>query len=93
MAHLLEDGQETRQVVRGSRPFPEQVGEGASLDQLHGEEGPAVGQGADLVDGGNAGVLQLPGDLRLLAETALDLGQGAIILPQHLDGQGTIQIR
>src|SRR5262249_46259065 len=44
LAHLLEDTQETRQFVGGRWPLLEELGQGAALDQLHGEVGPAVVQ-------------------------------------------------
>jgi hypothetical protein len=33
-----------------------------ALDELHGKEGPAVGQRAEIVDGRDGRVLQLAGD-------------------------------
>src|SRR5205085_4209455 len=43
---------------------------GFSLDQFHGEKGPAVGQGAEVVDRGNRRVLQLGDDVGLVEEAA-----------------------
>ena len=54
----------------GSGRSREQVVQGAALDQLHGQERPAVGQGADLVDRRDAGVLELAGDPGLVEEPA-----------------------
>jgi hypothetical protein len=71
LAHLQEGAQEARQVSRGS--LSEQLGQGAALDQLHAEEGPAVGQPADGVDRRDAGVLELPGEARLVHEAAFQL--------------------
>ena len=45
LADLLEDGHEPAPVGGRVRPVREQGGEGAALDQLHGQERPAVGQG------------------------------------------------
>jgi hypothetical protein len=92
LTDLLEDGQEARQVGRGAGPLPEELGEGAALHQLHGEEGPAVVQPADLDDGHDAGVLQPAGDLRLLQEAALQVGAPTKLLAQHLDGQVAAQV-
>ena len=64
----LEDRQEPGPIVVGAVAGLEQLGQGVALDQLHGEEGPAVGEGAQLVDGDDAGVLELAADLRLLDE-------------------------
>src|SRR5208337_736908 len=44
--------------------------QGPPLDQLHREERPAVGEGAQLVDRHDPRVLKLPADLRLLDEPA-----------------------
>jgi hypothetical protein len=92
LAHLLKNAQEARQVVGGRGPLLQQVGEGAALDELHGQERPAVGEGADLVDGRDAGVLQLPRDLRLLPEAPLVVRVAPELLAQHLDGQGPAQV-
>jgi hypothetical protein len=92
LAHLLEDGEEARQVVRRVGSIPEEFGEGAALDQLHGEEGPAVVQAADLDDGHDAGVLQPAGQPRLLQEAALQAGAPAQLRAQHLDGQVAAQV-
>ena len=48
----------------------QQLRQGAALDQLHGEVGPAVGEGAQLVDRDDPGMLKLAADLRLLDEPA-----------------------
>ena len=69
LADLLEHRHEPAAVGRRVGPVLEQVVEGAALDQLHGQERPAVGQGADLVDRRDAGVLELAGDPGLLART------------------------
>jgi hypothetical protein len=47
---------------------------------------PAVGEPAQLVDGHDAGVLQLPADLRLLHEALHQLRSLLVVLQQHLDG-------
>jgi hypothetical protein len=93
LAHLLEDTQQARQLVRGPGPLLEQFRQGAALDQLHGEVRPAIGQHADLVHGRDAGVLQLPGELRLLAEAQFESGVSPGVCTQHLDGHGAIQVR
>ena len=68
LAELLEDGQESPPVVAGVGAVLEEVLEGAALDQLHGQKRPAVGQGAQFMDGGDARVLELSGDVGLGAE-------------------------
>ena len=92
LADLLEDRQEPRQVVGRGRRARQQGGQGPALDQLHGEEGPAVGEGAQLVDRHDAGVLELAADLRLLDEPAEDLGVVAVLLQEDLDGQVAAQV-
>ena len=63
----------------GSGALGQQRGQGAALDQLHGEVGPAVGEGAQLVDRDDAGVLELAADLGLLDEPADQLGVVAVV--------------
>jgi hypothetical protein len=69
---LLEDGV----PPLGARitPFFEKLGEGFSLDELHHQKRAAVGQGSDLVNRGNAVVLELAGDPGLLDEPPADRG-------------------
>ena len=67
------------------------VFEGAPLDELHGQERPAIGEGADLVDGRNAGMLQLAGDARLAEEALGGWRIGRVALGQQLDGDVAIE--
>jgi hypothetical protein len=88
LAHLLE---------RGGQPAPvgslggEQVGQGPPLDQLHDQERPAVRQPADLVDRGDARVLELGGDPGLAQEPfgsrAVGREPGVQELDRHVPGQ------
>jgi hypothetical protein len=65
--------------------------EGVPLDELHGQEGPAVGECADLVHGGDARMLQLSGDA-CLAEEALGRERiGWVALGQQLDGDIAVE--
>src|SRR5262249_59376579 len=48
----------------------ERGGQGPALDELHGQERAAVGEGADLVDGRDARVLELAGDGGFVVEPA-----------------------
>src|SRR5262249_3854198 len=59
---------------------------------LHGEEGPAVRQGADLVDGRNARVLQLGGQARLVEETPRRRAALAVPAQKQLDGERAAQV-
>ena len=92
LADLLEDRQEPRPVVRRVLAGLQQRGQGAALDQLHGEVEPAVGEPAQLVDRDDPRVLELAADLRLLDEPADHLGVVAVLLQQHLDGQVAAEV-
>ena len=74
LADCLEDGQQPAALGRRIGPVLEDRFEGATLDELHRQERPAVGQVADLMHGRDAGVLQLAGDASLIDEA---LGGGA----------------
>src|SRR5262249_34333079 len=60
--------------------------EGAPPDELHGQEGPAIGESAHLMHGGDAGMLQLAGDPRLAEEALGGRRVGRVTLRQQLDG-------
>src|SRR5947199_80055 len=64
----------------------EEVLQRLALDELHRQERPAVGQRAEVVDGRDAGVLQLRRDARLLGEAAGGAEVGGEAFLQHLDG-------
>ena len=81
-----------RQVLGRTRPFGQQFGQGAALDELHREIRPAVDERAQLVDRDDAGVLQLAADLGLLDEPADQLGVLAMRLEQDLDGQVAAEV-
>ncbi len=89
----LEDGEEAGPVVVGAVAGLEQLGQGVALDQLHREEGPAVGEGAELVDGDDAGVLELAADLRLLDEAADHVGVVAVVIAQDLQCHVAAEVR
>ncbi len=65
---------------------------GSALHQLHREIGPAVGEGAQLVDRHNAGMLELAADLGLLHEPAHQLGLVLVALEQDLHRQVAAQV-
>jgi len=90
LADLLEQTQEPRQVV-GRDGRSGAARRGTTPRAISGQERPAVGQGAGLVDGGNARVLQLPGDLRFLAEALFHFGLAHVLALEHLDGEGAAQ--
>ena len=86
LRHLLEDAQGPRQPVGRRQPGSQKLREGLAPDQLHREEWPAVGEGAQLVDRHDARVLELAADLRLLDEAADHLGTAAEVVAEDLDG-------
>ena len=61
LAHLLEYLQKMRQVMAGIGTLGQEVGQGAALDELHGEVGPAISQGAQFVDGNDERMLRARG--------------------------------
>jgi hypothetical protein len=61
------------------------------LDELHGQEGAAIGQGAEIVHWRDAGVLELPGDAGLVGEAAGGAGVGGVLLLQYLNGYLAVQ--
>ena len=87
LANLLKDLEEARQVVRRRFAFLEEGGQRSPFHQLHGEVGTAVGETAGLVDGDDAGVLQLAADLRLLHEAAHRDRVVAVPFEEDLDGE------
>ena len=98
VADGLADGLEDGQPARGGAATGRWVGpvlqdrlERAPLDELHRQERPAIGEGADLVHGRDAGVLQLAGD-PCLAEEALGRYRiGRVALGEQLDGDIAIE--
>ena len=68
LAHGLEDGQQPAALGRWVGPLLQDGFECAPLDELHGQERPAIGEGADLMHGRDARVLQLASDPRLTEE-------------------------
>jgi hypothetical protein len=92
LAHLLEHPQEAQPALGRLRVLRQELSQSPAVDQLHGEERPAVLQAADLVDRRHAGVLELTGDLSLFEEAPLQVGVAAVALQQHLDRQRPVQL-
>ena len=92
LADRLEDRQKPWQVGRRARPFGQKRGQGAALDQPHGEERPQVGERAQLVDRHDPRVLELAADLRFLDEAADDVLIAAVPIQQDLQGQVAAQV-
>jgi hypothetical protein len=55
-----------------------------ALDELHGQERPAVGQRAEIVNRRDRWMLQLAGDARLTGKAQGHPGRGAVLVLQHL---------
>ena len=66
--------------------------EGLALYQLHGEVGPLVAGLAEVVDGHDAGVLQLAADLRFLDKALQQFGAAGMSLQHDLDSDVTTQV-
>ena len=91
LAHLLEHLKEARQVAGRRVALLEQDRQRLAFHQLHGEVGPVVGKTTGLVDGHDAGMLQLAADLRLFQETLHGAGIVVVVFQQDLDGEFTAQ--
>src|SRR5262245_65780013 len=87
LTDLLKDGEPARQV-RGRQEF----GQGASLDELHAEEGSSIRQLAQLMDRSDARMLELAHDLRLFEEALAQAGVFRTRPQQNLDGQTAVKI-
>ena len=96
VGHRLSDGREDRQepwqVVGRGRAGRVQLGQRPPSHQLHAEEGPAVGKGAQFVDRHDAGVLELAADLGLLDEAAGHVGVAAEVVAKDLDGDVAAEV-
>ena len=92
LGHADEDRQEPGMVARRVGPLGQDLGQGPAFDQLHGEVGATVGEGAQLVDRDDAGVLQLAADLGLLDEPADKLGLVAVRFQKHLHGEVSAEV-
>ncbi len=87
LADLLEDREELHPILIRAFARVQQRRQGASPDELHRDEQPAVGEAPQVVDRRDPGVLELAADLRLLDEPADHLGVVALLVPYHLDGE------
>ena len=92
LADLLEDHQEPRPAGVGGPPLGQELRERPALDELHGEVGAFVGQGAQLVNGHDARVLELSGDLGLLEKAVDHFGAMAEVVAEDLDGQVAAEV-
>src|SRR5262249_13376533 len=88
LADLGEDRDEPAAVGGFGR---QQGGEGVALDQLHHQERAAVGERADVVDGGDGRVLELGGDAGLVEEPGGGRRVGPVAGLQELDGHVAVE--
>ena len=86
LADGLEDREMTRKLGGRVGPLGEKLGEGVSLDQLHREEGPAIGECAEFIDRHDPRVLELSADPGLLDEPADHGGVVAEVFAEDLQG-------
>ena len=92
LADRFEDPQQPRAIGVPIGAAGEHLGEGLAPDQPHGDVGPAIGEGAQLVDRDDPRMLELAADLRLFDEPTDHLGLVAELLAQHLDRQVATQV-
>src|SRR5262249_14861672 len=93
LTDLQVDLQETLAVGGAVLAFREERGERAALDELHREIGTARALEAEVVDGHDAGVLELAADLRLLDESIEDRGVAEVVLAQELHRDVAAEVR
>ena len=86
-ADLLVDRDEPGQIVIRSVPRVEQAGQRAALDELHAEVRAPVGKRPDLVNGNDAWMLELTGDLCFLQEPPQEVGLVLVPFEQNLHRQ------
>jgi hypothetical protein len=86
LARLLKHRHEPPPVVAGVGAVLEEVVERLPLDELHGHEQASVGEGAEVVDGGDRGVLELGRDAGLVGEPPGGRGRRAELVLEDLDG-------
>ena len=86
LADLEEHAQQERLIGGCVGPGVQEIGQGAALDQLHREIRATIGEGAELVDRHDAGMLQLAGDPGLLDEASDEAGVVAVLVEEDLDG-------
>ena len=85
LADLLERRHETTALRGEVGAVPQQFVEGPAPDQLHCQEGAAVEQRAEVVDGRDGRVLELAGDAGFVGEASGRDRIRAVLRQQHLD--------
>jgi hypothetical protein len=91
LAHLLENPQQMGKVIAAGLAFIEQGGKGAALHELHGEIGAIVGESANLVNGHNAGMLELGGDASFFEEADDKFGLIEVFIAKGFEGEDAIE--
>jgi hypothetical protein len=92
LGNLLEDAQEPWHIFGRMFAIGQERGQSTSLHELHGKVRPPVGERTQLIDGDNAGVLQLTGDLRLLDEPSDQFWTITVHVQKHLDRQVAAEV-
>jgi hypothetical protein len=92
LADLLKDLEEAHPVLSRFLALGQKGSQGAALDQLHGEVRPVVREPAQIIDGDDAGVLELAADLCLLQEPLHQSSLAVVLFQEDLDGQVATQI-
>jgi hypothetical protein len=82
---LLEHRQETATLGGWIGALSQQLVQGATLNELHGQKGTAVGQPAVVMDWRDSRVLQLGGDVCLGGKAVSGAGVGGELVLEHFD--------
>jgi hypothetical protein len=72
--------------------LPTKIIQRPSIDVVHDEVGPAVIEGADVVDLNQPAVMNPPHDSRLGEKTAANVAVARPVVGEHLDGHGYVQV-
>jgi hypothetical protein len=92
LADLLEDEKKPVQILRERLSLRQQRRQCLSLHELHREERTVIAKSAHLVNGNDAGMLQLPGDARLFKEPAEHFGIVLVVFQQDFESQLSIEL-
>jgi hypothetical protein len=91
MGNGLEDRDVPAPLVRHVRSGLQQLVQGLPFDELEGQIGAAVDGGAQVVDGGNARMLELGGNGRFVLEPPPGMWRILIPIVDHFDGDLTFE--
>jgi hypothetical protein len=91
LANGFKNGQQPAAIGRWIGPRLQDDFQGAPLDELHGQEGPAIGESTDLVHRRDTKVLQLPRNPRPAEESLGGQRIDCVVLGQQLDGDLAVE--